>query len=539
MSVAGAEQRGAGRTVAASARNPATAAPWPAHFGLSQDPFVEESLEFYYGARYGVASLRLDQALERQRGFIVITGPAGTGKSALLRSVLRRAPVLAHATVSASRQAPASVIDVLLRSREPMDGPDASTRKRAALLSLIEQAQRSGRPVVCVVEDAHAASTAQLAELLRALAVQPEAQAVLQIVLVGRPALLRTLQAAGLAVLTEHITTRIALEPLSAAEVSEFLTDRLELAGAINIDRILSSQAVAAITRYSHGTPGLCMGLARAAMERTAASGHMTVSAEHVDLAAARYFRQSHGPGRWLAFGSARTWLTSGSVLGIIVLALIVAAAQVRMIGSEQRPIQAALGPVPQSPSSPTAFEELAQRASPREEFLAGTPYEVEIKPPPRPDEQAKPDQPSRSPTAIEQMIEETDLPPAPGSPRPGPPQRFMGNQPPTSAAPAMPAPEPAPAPLRPPAPPLAGPSAPAPPFISLQVGAFRDIHSARSMERALLTSFPEVYISTIDSGGEPLHRVRVGRFRTPEETLRLKQQLQGAGYPSFRVTEN
>jgi type II secretory pathway predicted ATPase ExeA/cell division septation protein DedD len=550
MPVAGAEQRGAGRTVAGDVRGPVTATPWPAHFGLSHDPFVEESLEYYYGARYGVASLRLEQALENASGFVLITGPAGVGKSALLRSVLRRGPLLAHATVSAGRQAPASVIDVLLRSREPIDGLDASTRKRAALLGLIEQGEHSGRAVVCVIEDAHAASVSQLAELLRAVSGIPGAASVLQIVLVGRPPLSRTLEATSLAPLAERITTRIELEPLSTGEVSEFLTDRLELAGAINIDRILSPQAVAAVARYSHGAPGLCMGLARAAMEITATAGYMTVSAEHVDQAAARYFRRNRGMPAWSVSGSSRTWITSAAVAGIILLALVVAAAQVRMIGSDQRPIQAALGPLPHRPSATSDLEELAQRRSPRDEFLAGTPYEVEIKPPPRPVERTNPEveplepepaeesadtAPGQRPTTIERMIEQNELPPAPG-PRSSPPVRVMGNQP---GAPPMPAAGPSPAPLRPPAAPQGLASSPSPPFVSLQVGAFRDLHSARNMEKALQARFPDVFISTADSGGEPLHRVRVGRFHTPEETLPLKQQLQAAGYPSFRVTEN
>jgi hypothetical protein len=464
--------------------------------------------------------------------------------------------LLAHATVSAGRQAPASVLDVLLRSREPIDGPDASTRKRAALLGLVEQAEHSGRAVACVIEDAHAASGSQLAELLRAVTGIPGAASVLQIVLVGRPPLSRTLEATSLAPLAERIATKIELEPLSTGEVSEFLTDRLELAGAINIDRILSPQAVAAIARYSHGAPGLCMGLARAAMEITAAAGYMTVSAEHVDQAAARYFRRKRGVPAWSVGGSSRAWLTSAAVAGVVLLALVVAAAQVRMIGSEQRPIQAALGPLPHRPSTTSELEELAQRRSPRDEFLAGTPYEVEIKPPPRPVEPADPEleratpeveplepEPAGEPadtapaprsTTIERMIEQNELPPAPG-PRSSPPVRVMGNQP---GAP-IPAAGPSPAPLRPPAAPPGLAAPPSPPFVSLQVGAFRDLHSARNMEKALQTRFPDVFISTADSGGEPLHRVRVGRFRTPEETLPLKQQLQGAGYPSFRVTEN
>ncbi len=63
-------------------------------------------------------------------------------------------------------------------------------------------------------------------------------------------------------------------------------------------------------------------------------------------------------------------------------------------------------------------------------------------------------------------------------------------------------------------------------------------MRSANALRTNLSRSFPDVYISTIDSGGEPLHRVRVGRFGTAEESLPLKQRLQSMGYPSFRVDE-
>ena len=69
-----------------------------------------------------------------------------------------------------------------------------------------------------------------------------------------------------------------------------------------------------------------------------------------------------------------------------------------------------------------------------------------------------------------------------------------------------------------------------------MQIGAFRELRSAADMKARLQKHFDDVYISTIESGGEPLYRVRIGRFRTNTDTLHMIQLLQAAGYPSFRV---
>ena len=65
---------------------------WHTHFGLTDDPFDAsgERFRYYDGARFGVFSLRLERAFGEQRGFVVVTGPAGSGKSTVVRSVLSR-----------------------------------------------------------------------------------------------------------------------------------------------------------------------------------------------------------------------------------------------------------------------------------------------------------------------------------------------------------------------------------------------------------------------------------------------------------------
>ncbi len=107
------------------------------------------------------------------------------------------------------------------------------------------------------------------------------------------------------------------------------------------------------------------------------------------------------------------------------------------------------------------------------------------------------------------------------------------------TAAPAAAAPvstPPAPAALKPAAAPVVQ-TAQAVPEVSLQVGAFRQVESAMSLKNRLLPRFPDTWISRIDSGGEPLYRVRVGHFASVEETASLKAELLAHGFPSFRTT--
>ena len=107
------------------------------------------------------------------------------------------------------------------------------------------------------------------------------------------------------------------------------------------------------------------------------------------------------------------------------------------------------------------------------------------------------------------------------------------------TAAPAAAAPAPtppAPAALKPAAAPVVQ-TAQAVPQVSLQVGAFRQVESAMSLKNRLLPRFPDTWISLINSGGEPLYRVRVGHFFGVEETTSLKAELLAHGFPSFRTT--
>jgi type II secretory pathway predicted ATPase ExeA/cell division protein FtsN len=543
---------------------------WPSHFKLTGDPFGDDPADwrYYYGACYGIASLRLERAFEQPRGYVLVTGPAGTGKSTLVRSVLSRVPVYAVGVVSAAHRAPAAVIEALLRGHEPLDGPFSDTRKRAVLLDMLDHARRQKKPIICIIEDAHLAHVGQLRDLFTAVNLAPDAHQLLQLVLVGRPSLISTLEATSLDALRTRIATRVQMTSLNSSEVADYLRDRLEAVGGEHVERIFPAATMRSIAHASRGVIALCEAIARRSLERAAATDCTTVTTEIVEEVATIYC----GPPadvRQAAVTMLRrlpSALMSGPVAAVLALALTVAAIQVSLVRGPRGTIEAGLAALTGIDTSPTVIvpqsedNVLAQRRKEkmRETFLAGTPYEKEIPPPPRPATQL-PTTPSTPgtlppgamPPATSSGVQvftvkpdgtKTVVPSPPTAPTPGMPTIPVAPLPPGAPPPVDPSAARPPRVLgTPPAPPAStplNPQAVTGARISLQVGAFRELKSAADLRARLQTKFPDVFISTIESGGEPLYRVRVGHFRTDADSDATKSSLQAAGFPSFRVTD-
>ncbi|MCG8672385.1 MAG: SPOR domain-containing protein, partial [Pseudomonadales bacterium] len=180
-----------------------------------------------------------------------------------------------------------------------------------------------------------------------------------------------------------------------------------------------------------------------------------------------------------------------------------------------------------------------------RKKFLDGTRYEVQIKPPPRPEPQAVEGSGERARAASAALgtgagTQQAGTGPGSTTPLPAPTLSTSRVDPgagPSFAAPANPVPVPAmPSGTAALTAPQAALPTPATGELSLQVGAFREIASAIELKTKLLRSFDDVYVSRIESGGEPLYRVRVGRFADRDASMSTKVRLQAAGHPSFTV---
>ena len=269
-----------------------------AHFGLATRPFsLTPDLRFAFASQshtHAVADVR--EALRRREGIVVVTGPVGTGKTMLCRTLLDD---LERRTFLSVVLDPRLAVDELLRHvladygvlpPESMGTP-APVATRHALVAALQQFLRTLVPLqaqaVILIDEAQHLAPDVLEEIRLLSNYETDEAKLLQIVLVGQPELDRLLDRPDLAQLRQRIARRCELSPLRADEVARYLSRRLDVASSQPPARVqFSADAVAAVVAVSGGVPRVINLLADRALDVAYASQHAEVSDRAVRTAA-------------------------------------------------------------------------------------------------------------------------------------------------------------------------------------------------------------------------------------------------------------
>lgn len=235
---------------------------YKAFYNLCRNPFeITPDPSFLFPTRkHNEALASLYYGVRRRKGFVVMTGEVGTGKTLLVRCLLQllNSQQLAYAYVFNSRLAPGDFLryvarDFGLRTTGKAIGDvwvDVST-------FLITRHQKK-LTTVLVVDEAHHLSAEVLEEIRLLTNLETTEGKVLQILLVGQPELDEKLDSFELRQLKQRIAHRSHLEPLTEAETREYVIRRLHLAGANSAaPLIFSPDANSMIYRFSRGFPRL------------------------------------------------------------------------------------------------------------------------------------------------------------------------------------------------------------------------------------------------------------------------------------------
>jgi len=231
-------------------------------YGLKRSPFeLSPDPYFYYPTPlHNEAFAILNYCVLRRKGFVVVSGEVGTGKTLLLRCLL---DTLKHNQIASAfvynprLSVPEFLAYVLTDLQLPFAG-----RTKGEMLSqlnnyLLVRSQR-GTTTVLVVDEAHLLSWELLEEMRLLTNFETSQHKLLQIVLVGQPELDRKIDSEELRQLKQRIAMRCRLEPLGLNELRGYIHRRLELAGANSHGvGIFSAESIEAIHRVCCGIPRL------------------------------------------------------------------------------------------------------------------------------------------------------------------------------------------------------------------------------------------------------------------------------------------
>ena len=227
-------------------------------FGLRESPFnVNPDPRYLYLTRHTQEALAgLTYGIQNRKGFILLTGEVGTGKTTLLNRLLDwlRGQNVATAFIFNSRLEVNHLFDFMMADFEiPYD----SREKSQVLLRLNQwllERYRAGETAVLIVDEAQNLSFEVLEEIRLLTNLETSTEKLLQIVLTGQPELEEKLKAPQLRQLRQRITLRCRTAPLVLEETFGYIAERLRIAGA-NGEPIFSKEAIEAVHLYSRGIP--------------------------------------------------------------------------------------------------------------------------------------------------------------------------------------------------------------------------------------------------------------------------------------------
>jgi general secretion pathway protein A len=235
---------------------------YKAFFHLNRSPFnlTPDPSCFVPTARHNEALAALYYGVRQHKGFVVVTGEVGTGKTLLLRCLLdlfKESKEVAYAYLFNSRLTSTEFLQYIVSDFGLPPGKNKCDMLLELSHFLISRGAKK-QTTVLIVDEAHHLSADTLEEIRLLSNLETNDDKLLQIVLVGQPELDEILDSVGLRQLKQRIAIRARIEPLDAEETTRYIRRRLLTSGArIEEASLFTGEAIAKIQYYSKGIPRL------------------------------------------------------------------------------------------------------------------------------------------------------------------------------------------------------------------------------------------------------------------------------------------
>jgi general secretion pathway protein A len=222
-------------------------------FNLTPDPrFV------FLSKPHQEAFAHLLYGINNRAGFIALIGEVGSGKTTVLRALLSQLDADHHRTalIFNPSQSPRRLLQNINRefgippSSTPGSGP------LEALNSFLLQENAAGRTVLLIIDEAQNLEAPALEQIRMVSNLETDREKLIQIILAGQPELGQILERKDMRQLSQRITVRCHLLPMTFQDTARYIHHRIEVAGGKGA--VLFTQgALKRIYRYSQGLPRL------------------------------------------------------------------------------------------------------------------------------------------------------------------------------------------------------------------------------------------------------------------------------------------
>jgi len=292
-------------------------------FGITENPFsnTPDPKYLFMSPRHKEALAHLIYGVQGESGFVLLTGEVGTGKTTLCRYLSENLPSRVEMALCINPRL--SEVELLASICDDFGitsaGPMGTVKNLTDSINnyLLDLYARGGRAVL-IIDEAQNLRFEMLEQVRMLTNLETSHDKLLQIILIGQSELKDYLEQPRLRQLSQRVTARYHLDPMTAAESKEYIAYRVDVAGLD--EKTFSSGAINEICRQSRGIPRLVNSISERCLLGAYANDSTTVNRKLARKAATEVLGKTETSSN-LALMSAACGVLAG-ILGFLFIAI-------------------------------------------------------------------------------------------------------------------------------------------------------------------------------------------------------------------------